>query len=112
MDYDGATMDKINMEFLHVDKETCDIITITSPEQVHIKNNDTDGSFADFSLDCVLTVLDQGSEEIIEYVRVDTQDENGISKREERKLRKENKFVRELYEQYKVALILAHKGGD
>lgn len=102
-------MDKIDLEFLHVNKEICDVITITDPEKVHIKNNDTDGNFAEFPSDCVLTVSDQGSEEILEYIRVDTQ-ENGISVREERKLRKENSFVKELYEEYRVALILAHKG--
>ncbi len=100
-------MDKIDLEFLHVDKEECKTITITNPERIHIKNHDTDGSFADFPTDCVLTVSDQGSGLTLEYVQVDG--ENGISVREERKLRKENTLVREIYEEYRVALILAHK---
>ncbi len=99
-------MDKIDMEFIHVDKDFCNTITITSPEKIHVKNNGTDGYFNEFSKDCVLTVSDLGSGQILEYVQVDA--ENGISLIEERKLRKENTLVRELYKEYRVALILAH----
>ncbi len=108
MDYDGVTMDKIDMEFLHVAKEECETITITSPERVHIKHNDTDGNFAEFPSDCVLTVSDQASGIVLEYVQLEGKDD--ITVREERKLRKENTFVSELYDEYRVALILAHKG--
>ena len=101
-------MDKIDLEFLHVDKGECDTITITNPEKVSVKNNDTDGCFDEFPKDCVLTVTDAASEEILEYIQVDA--ENGIPIREERRLRKENTLVKELYEEYRVALILAHKG--
>lgn len=110
MDYDGVTMDKIDLEIIQVDKDICDKVTITSPERVHIKNKNTDGYFSDFPVDCVLTLTDRASGIILEYVQVEGKDD--ITVREERKLRKENTFVRELYEEYRVSLILAHGGNE
>ena len=98
-------MDKIDMEFYHVG-DNCDTITIHKPEQVTVNNGSTQGSFASFPKDAILTV--SGNAGPLEYIQVESH--IGIPYSEECELRKENRLVRELYEEYKVALILAHKG--
>lgn len=103
MDYDGVTMDKIDMKFYHVDKKTCTKITVYKPEQVYVNNKD---NFTSFSKDAVLIL--SSNDGPLEFIQVESH--IGITYFEECKLRKENRLVRELYEEYKVALILAHNG--
>lgn len=98
-------MDKIDLEFLNVG-DKCITITVHNPEKVQIHHGTTKGTFADFPVDAILTV--SGNNGPFEFVRVETLSE--IPYIEECRLRKENTLVREIYEEYKVALILAYKG--